>query len=170
MGQLGEGLSVELLAALEDPSDTVFLAAVAQLNKQSWALLHTGLDAKLDRDWHALSDKRRHALMRLRPKWQQVAYLLARLTTEPSAQVFWVEKVNLWCEEHIKLSIRSRPDPSEGNWLSSSEAWHRKDLSAAPISHESRNDGVCDIEQAAPSGQEQSLAKGSHRPTAGRHL
>lgn len=103
MGQLGEGLLVELLVALEDPSDTVFLAAVAQLNKQSWASLHTGLDAKLDRDWHALSDKRRHALMRLRPKWQQVAYLLARLTREPTEQVFWAEKVNLWCEEQYQI-------------------------------------------------------------------
>jgi len=103
MGQLGEGLLVELLVALEDPSDTVFLAAVAQLNKQSWASLHTGLDAKLNRDWHALSDKRRHALMRLRPKWQQVAYLLARLTREPTEQVFWAEKVNLWCEEQYQI-------------------------------------------------------------------
>ncbi|MBK5400786.1 PBS lyase [Pseudomonas sp. TH39(2020)] len=103
MGQLSEGQSVELFAALDDPSDTVFLAAVAQLNKQSWASLHTGLDAKLDRDWHELSDKRRHALMRLRPKWQQVAYLLARLTTEPTVQVFWAKKVNLWCEEQYQI-------------------------------------------------------------------
>lgn len=103
MGQLSEGQSIELLAALDDPSDTVFLAAVAQLNKQSWASLRTGLDAKLDRDWHELSDKRRHALMQLRPKWQQVAYLLARLTTEPTAQVFWAKKVNLWCEEQYQL-------------------------------------------------------------------
>lgn len=103
MGQLSEGQSIELLAALDDPSDTVFLAAVAQLNKQSWASLRTGLDAKLDRDWHELSDKRRHALMQLRPKWQQVAYLLARLTTEPAVQVFWAKKVNLWCEEQYQL-------------------------------------------------------------------
>jgi hypothetical protein len=103
MGHLSEGQSIELLAALDDPSDTVFLAAVAQLNKQPWASLHTGLDAKLDRDWHELSDMRRHALMRLRPKWQQVAYLLARLTTEPTVQVFWAKKVNLWCEEQYQI-------------------------------------------------------------------
>jgi hypothetical protein len=103
MGQLSEGQSIELLAALDDPSDTVFLAAVAQLNKQSWASLHTGLDAKLDRDWHELSDKRRDALMRLRPKWQQVAYLLARLTTEPTVRVFWAKKVSLWCEEQYQI-------------------------------------------------------------------
>lgn len=115
MGQLGEGLLVELLVALEDPSDTVFLAAVAQLNKQSWASLHTGLDAKLDRDWHALSDKRRHALMRLRPKWQQVAYLLARLTREPAEQVFWAEKINLWCEEQYQIvdPVTSRSERGE---------------------------------------------------------
>lgn len=103
MGQLGEGLSVELLAALDDPSDTVFLAAVAQLNKQSWASLHTGLDAKLDRDWHELSDKRRDALIRLRPKWQQVAYLLTRLTTEPTVRLFWAKKVNQWCNEQYQI-------------------------------------------------------------------
>lgn len=41
--------------------------------------------------------------MRLRPKWQQVAYLLARLTREPTEQVFWAEKVNLWCEEQYQI-------------------------------------------------------------------
>lgn len=103
MGHLSEGQSKELLAALDDPSDTVFLAAVAQLNKQPWASLNTGLDARLDRDWHELSDKRLDALMRLRPKWQQVAYLLARLTREPNAQMFWAKKVNLWCDEQYQI-------------------------------------------------------------------
>lgn len=103
MGHLGEGHSVELLSALDDPSSAVFLAAVAQLNKHSWASLKTGLDAKLDKDWHELSEKRRHALTRLRPQWQQVAYLLARLTAEPAAQALWAKRVDLWCEEQYQI-------------------------------------------------------------------
>jgi hypothetical protein len=103
MGHLGDTESVELLASLDDPSDAVFLAAVAQLDKLSWDSFHTGLDAKLDRDWHELSNKRCHALMRLRPKWQQVAYLLTRLTAEPTAKSLWAKEIDLWCEEQYQI-------------------------------------------------------------------
>ena len=93
----------ELLRALDDPSDKVFTAAIARLNKQPWALVKAGLDAKLDRDWHDLSAMRRSALLHLRPLWQQAAYLLARLDAEPAQQAFWLRQLNMWCDRQYQM-------------------------------------------------------------------
>ncbi|MCP2076359.1 UNVERIFIED_ORG: hypothetical protein J2Y77_005795 [Pseudomonas lini] len=93
----------ELLGALDDSSDKVFTAAIARLNKQPWALVKAGLDAKLDRDWHELSEMRRSSILKLQPLWQQVAYLLARLDAEPAAQAFWLRRLNTWCERQYLM-------------------------------------------------------------------
>nr|WP_306167735.1 PBS lyase [Pseudomonas sp. C1C7] len=100
---LGDNQVPELLAALDDPSDKVFFAAVAQLDKLPWTLVTSGTGAKLDRDWHQLSTVRRQAILQLRPGWQQVAYLLARFDTEPLAQSFWLNQIDMWCDHQYQI-------------------------------------------------------------------
>jgi hypothetical protein len=103
MGRLGDGQLTELMGALDDLSDRVFFAAVARLNKLPWASFHAELNTKLDRDWHELPSVRRHALMGLRPKWQQVAYLLKRLAVEPVARSYWATQLDLWCNRQYQV-------------------------------------------------------------------
>lgn len=103
MGRLGDDQLTELLGALDDLSDRVFFAAVARMDKLPWASLHADLNTKLDRDWHELQSVRRHALMGLRPKWQQVAYLLKRLATEPVARSYWARQIDLWCDRQYQV-------------------------------------------------------------------
>jgi len=103
IGLLGEGQVSLMLAALDDPSDAVFMAAAAQLDKQPWNSLKAELDARFDRDWHELPTTRRRTLMQLRPRWQQASYLIGRLTSEPVAQVFWAHEVDLWCEAQYQI-------------------------------------------------------------------
>ncbi|MHA6790744.1 HEAT repeat domain-containing protein [Pseudomonas bijieensis] len=100
---VSDSLLPELLRALDDPSDNVFAAAIARLNKHPWSLVKAGVDAKLDRDWHDLSPKRRDAIFRLRPLWQQAEYLLARLDAEPTVQAFWLRQLNLWCDRQYLM-------------------------------------------------------------------
>ncbi|MBB2884822.1 MULTISPECIES: HEAT repeat domain-containing protein [Pseudomonas] len=100
---LGDNQLTELLRALDDPSDKVFYAAVAQLNKQPWKSVTPGSGDKLDRDWHELSTARRQAILQLRPGWQQVAYLLGRLSTETGAQAFWLRQVGMWCDRQYQI-------------------------------------------------------------------
>lgn len=100
---LGESQLTELLGALDDPSDKVFYAAIARLDKLPWTSVTPGSGAKLDRDWHELPTARRQAILQLRPGWQQVAYLLERLDTEPVAQAFWLLQVGLWCDRQYQI-------------------------------------------------------------------
>lgn len=100
---LGDDRLPQLLEALDDPSDTVFCAVVARLARQPWTSLSATLNAKLDRDWHELSTTRRQAMLQLLPGWQQVAYLLARLETEPVVQGFWLRQVTLWCDRQYQI-------------------------------------------------------------------
>lgn len=93
----------ELLGVLDDPSDKVFFAAIAQFNKQPWTSMKTGLGAKLDRDWPDLPTARRQAILQLLPGWQQVAYLLGRLDTEPALHAFWLRQVDLWCDRQYQV-------------------------------------------------------------------
>jgi HEAT repeat protein len=92
-----------LLEALDDPSDKVFRAAIAKLDKQTWSAVNAGLSAKLDQDWHELSTARREAMLKLKAGWQQVAYLLERLYTEPVAKAFWLRQINLWCDHQYQV-------------------------------------------------------------------
>lgn len=103
MGRLGDGQLTELFGALDDLSDRVFFAAVARMDKLPWASLHADLNTKLDTDWHELPSARRHALMGLRPKWQQVAYLLKRLAVEPIARSYWATQLDLWCDRQYQV-------------------------------------------------------------------
>ncbi|WPN64492.1 PBS lyase [Pseudomonas sp. P9_35] len=100
---VSDSLLPELLRALDDPSDNVFAAAIVRLNKQPWSSVNAGVDAKLDRDWHDLSTKRRSAIFQLRPLWQQAAYLLARLDAEPAVQALWLRQLNLWCDRQYQM-------------------------------------------------------------------
>ncbi|WP_454834626.1 HEAT repeat domain-containing protein [Pseudomonas lini] len=93
----------ELFGALDDPSDKVFFAAIAQFNKQPWTSMKARLGAKLDRDWPDLPTARRQAILQLLPGWQQLAYLLGRLDTEPALQAFWLRQVNLWCDRQYQM-------------------------------------------------------------------
>jgi HEAT repeat protein len=100
---LGGDQLPELLVALDDLSDNVFYAAVAKLDKRPWTSVSAGLGAKLDQDWHELSTARRQAILHLKPGWQQVAYLLERLDTEPVAKAFWLRQVELWCDHQYQI-------------------------------------------------------------------
>lgn len=99
----GDGASVELLDALDDPSDRVFGEAIVQLDKLPWSTVNAGLSRKLDSDWHALSETRRQAILRLISGWQQLAYLLKRLDAEPVMQVFWLREITQWCDRQYQV-------------------------------------------------------------------
>ncbi|MCE0461371.1 HEAT repeat domain-containing protein [Pseudomonas uvaldensis] len=93
----------ELFKALDDPLDSVFSAAIDRLKTLPWALVKLGLDTQLDRSWHELSVMRRNALLQLRPLWQQAAYLLDRLDTEPAIQAFWLRQLKIWCDRQYQM-------------------------------------------------------------------
>lgn len=91
------------LAALDDPADKVFAKALEGLCRQPWAALASALDARLDRDWHRLPATRRQALMRLRPRWQQLAYLLQRLDASPDERNTWLDWIANWCQQQYLM-------------------------------------------------------------------
>jgi len=92
-----------MLGALSDPSEKVYLAAYALSDKQPWAVLNTGVAAKLDYEWHDLPPQRSRAILRLMSSWQQVAYLLKRLEAEPVVETFWLRQVDLWCDRQYQV-------------------------------------------------------------------
>lgn len=91
------------LIALDDLSDKVFALAAEYLYRQPWVSIKAGLDCKLDRDGSKLPAMRLKALLHLRPKWQQLAYLLTRLENDSMAQDFWLEQVQSWCNSQYVL-------------------------------------------------------------------
>lgn len=93
MANLGDEHLSDQLAMLDDPADKVFAKAVQGLNRQPWTTLASELDARLDRDWHLLPAARRAALMRLRPYWQQLAYLLRRLDMAGEDRNTWLDLI-----------------------------------------------------------------------------
>ncbi|MFJ2711038.1 HEAT repeat domain-containing protein [Pseudomonas sp. NPDC087346] len=93
----------ELFEALDDPSDNVFFAVVAQLGKQPWAFIAVEIGRKLDRDWHELSTARRQGIFQLQPAWQQLAYLVRRLDTGAAERVFWLDQIDLWCDRQYQI-------------------------------------------------------------------
>lgn len=101
--QLGDEHVTALIAALDDPADSVFHSAVARLNTLSWHSIKTLLDIKSARDWHSLPITRRDALLGLRPAWQQLAFLLERLDQEPELMAFWLRQVDLWCHRQYQV-------------------------------------------------------------------
>ncbi|MFA7822106.1 HEAT repeat domain-containing protein [Aeromonas dhakensis] len=108
VSNLGDTQLHEQLAALDDPADKVFAMAVRRLSQQPWSTMAEALDARLDRDRRQLSPARHSALMHLRPRWQQLAYLLRRLDSR-EADEHWLEQIAQWCQRQ-GLMI----DPSTG--------------------------------------------------------
>lgn len=100
---LGDEHLPQMLGALSDPSEKVFLTAYALLSKQPWTALNAGVASKLDGDWHELPAQRRRAMLHLMSGWQQIAYLLKRLDTEPVAETFWLRQVDLWCDRQYQV-------------------------------------------------------------------
>ncbi len=88
---------------LDDPSSKVFNLAVERLRNQPWPALAPELDARLGRAWHELPADRRDALMRLRPRWQQLAYLLRRLQQASADHAYWLGQLNGWCERQYLM-------------------------------------------------------------------
>lgn len=105
---LGDTQLNEQLAALDDSADKVFAMAVRRLSQQPWSTMAEALDARLDRDRQQLSPARHSALMHLRPRWQQLAYLLRRLDSRESDE-HWLEQIAQWCQRQGLMV-----DPSTG--------------------------------------------------------
>ena len=112
--RLGADQLPELLNALDDPAEGVFNAAIAGLDALAWATIKHELDTRLARDWHHLPAARRIALFGVRPQWQQVAFLLARLDQEPERMALWLRQLNLWCHRqyHVVDHTTSRAERS----------------------------------------------------------
>jgi HEAT repeat protein len=100
---LGDEDLPQMLGALSDPSEKVYLAAYALSDKQPWAVLNTGVAAKLECEWHDLPPQRSWAILRLMSNWQQIAYLLKRLEAEPVVETFWLRQVDLWCDRQYQV-------------------------------------------------------------------
>ena len=112
LASLDDGHLSEQLAMLDDPADKVFAAACERLGRQPWDALEAELDMRLDRDWQCLSDHRRAALMALRPRWQQLAYLLRRLDSEVQQRDYWLAWIGNWCQQQY-LMVDPNTAPAE---------------------------------------------------------
>lgn len=109
---LGDGHLGEQLAMLDDPADKVFAKACERLGRQPWDALQAELDGRLDSDWQSLPDHRRAALMALRPRWQQLAYLLRRLDSDIQQRDYWLVWIANWCQQQY-LMVDPTTAPAE---------------------------------------------------------
>ena len=109
VASLGDEHLRDQLAMLDDPVDKVFAKAVQGLDKQPWAALAPELDARLDRDWHLLPAARRATLMRLRPCWQQLAYMLRRLDMAGEDRSTWLDLLAHRCARRYLMLDSSTP-------------------------------------------------------------
>lgn len=109
---LGDEHLSEQLAMLDDPADKVFAKACECLGRQPWDALQAELDRRLDRDWQHLQDQRRAALMALRPRWQQLAYLLRRLDNDVQERNYWLTSIANWCQQQY-LMVDPTTAPAE---------------------------------------------------------
>lgn len=100
------------LLALDDSADKVFAIAVERLRTQGWNEVAQELDIRLDDGWYNLPRDRRAALLRLRPCWQQLAYLLRRLDNAPEEQAYWLEQINSWCSRQYLMvdPVTAKPE------------------------------------------------------------
>ncbi len=100
------------LMALDDSADKVFAKAVERLRTQDWNQVARELDIRLDDGWYDLPSNRRAALLGLRPRWQQLAYLLRRLDNAPEEQAYWLEQVNIWCSRQYLMvdPVTAKPE------------------------------------------------------------
>ncbi|MDD1506842.1 HEAT repeat domain-containing protein [Pseudomonas sp. CNPSo 3701] len=108
----GDEYLSEQLVMLDDPADKVFAKACERLSCQPWDALQAELDGRLDRDWQSLPDHRRAALMALRPRWQQLAYLLRRLDSDIQQRDYWLVWIANWCQQQY-LMVDPSTAPAE---------------------------------------------------------
>ena len=106
----------ELFEALDDPSEKVLAVAIAQLDKVPWPSLSTRLIATLDQDWHELTSKRRSAIFRLFPTWQQLGYLLKRLNTGQAGQIYWLGQIEAWRDRQYHVFDPVTPKTDRTAW------------------------------------------------------
>lgn len=100
---LGERGLMQQISALDDPSDKVFSGAVTLLGQQPWSSVDESLEVRLNRQWHELPDRRRMALLSLKPYWRQVEYLLRRHQQATTDVAYWRERIGRWCEARYPL-------------------------------------------------------------------
>jgi len=112
LASLGDGHLSEQLAMLDDPADKVFAKACECLGRQPWDSLEAELEMRLDSDWQRLSESRRDALMALRPRWQQLAYLLRRLDSDVQQRDYWLAWIANWCQQQY-LMVDPTTAPAE---------------------------------------------------------
>ncbi|MCB2250890.1 PBS lyase [Pseudomonas chlororaphis] len=108
---LDERGTSEQLAALDDPADKVFNAALSLLHRQPWAVFEPALEQRLDQHWHALPAARRQAMLGLKPGWRQVQYLLQRLDRADSDAGYWRETLARWCDARYVMFDPVTPKP-----------------------------------------------------------
>ncbi|SDK37143.1 HEAT repeat domain-containing protein [Pseudomonas indica] len=98
-----------LVTALNDGPKKVFLRATELLRKQSWEEVQTSLDERLV---ETLDSDRRDALVRLRPGWQQLAYLLRRLdAASPQDHASTLARLGDWCLGQYLIVDPMTPKP-----------------------------------------------------------
>lgn len=100
---MGEAGLEQQLAALDDQSDKVFRGAVQLLSHQTWSRFDAQLDQRLDSGWYVLSDQRRAALLRLKPVWLQLQYLLRRHEQATADKDVWLSHIVVWCDAQYTL-------------------------------------------------------------------
>ena len=99
----GERPLADLLEALEDPSDKVFAALIARLDKLPWATTNMQVGVFLRTQWPQMGAPRAHQVLALLPAWQQVAYLLERQDGEAGVQAHWLEEIAQWCQRQYRI-------------------------------------------------------------------
>lgn len=92
-----------LLGLLEDDADKVFDALIARLAKLPWAALNAPVSARLDTHWHSLPELRRRQVLQLMSPWQQAAYLVRRMQSEPVLEDFWLQEITRWCNRQYRI-------------------------------------------------------------------
>ncbi|WP_095129570.1 PBS lyase [Pseudomonas sp. Irchel s3h14] len=100
---LGERGLAHQINALNDPHDKLFKCAAALLDKRPWQDFDEALEFHLNTLWHELSDHRRNTLLRLKPCWRQLEYLLRRHEQAPADSAYWLERIGRWCAAQYTL-------------------------------------------------------------------
>lgn len=100
---LGERGLAQQINALNDPRDKMFNCAAALLGQRPWQDFDGALEFHLNTRWYELTDHRRNTLLRLKPCWQQLEYLLRRHEQAPADSAYWLERIGRWCAVQYTL-------------------------------------------------------------------
>ncbi|PMY41227.1 hypothetical protein RBU55_11740 [Pseudomonas chlororaphis subsp. aurantiaca] len=84
-----------LIAAIADPSRSVFEAGVQGLRPQPWNIIESSFTHQIEALWITLSPSRRQTLLELMPKWTQAGFLLQQLHRSP-AEPSSLELIRVW--------------------------------------------------------------------------